>query len=217
MNTISATKLAGISLIVGPVITLAGYFIQQLVIFADAEWGSAASFAAAAASDSGLMIATSLLVSLGLMMLAYGFLFIVDGIRGNGNGDALARYAQLLVLVGTVGFVLGQGVFVTAATFPDPAAAAEAAFLASSGIINIAGIIFSLGFAAVFLAMGSRDEYNKLIANLAGLVAVVAFVLSVIGLANTDLNQQMTQLVGLTYIVHSIYAIYIGWGLFSKK
>jgi hypothetical protein len=42
-------------------------------------------------------------------------------------------------------------------------------------------------------------------------------VLSIIGLANTDSNEQMTQLVGLTYIAHTVYAMYIGWGLFSKK
>ena len=43
MGTISTAKLAGISLILGPVITVVCYFIQQLVIFADVEWGNAAS------------------------------------------------------------------------------------------------------------------------------------------------------------------------------
>ena len=217
MSTISAAKLAGISLIFGPAITVICYFIQQLGIYADAEWGVSASFAAAAANESSSMVATSVLVSLGLMMLAYGFLFITDGIKGNGNGDALARYARPLILIGTAGFILSSGIAVTAATYPDPATAAAAAFLVSSGINNIAGIFFSLGFIAVFLAMGSRDEYNKVIANLAALVAVLAFVLSIIGLSNTDSNEQMTQLVGLTYIVHTIYSMYIGWGLFSKK
>jgi len=220
MGTISRTKLAGLSLILGPTITVICYFIQQLVIFGDipnAEWNNASSFAVAAANESSLMVATSLLVSLGLMMLAYGILSIAGGIKGNGNGDALASYAQPLILVGTAGFILGLGVSATAAMNPDPAAAAEAAFLVGSGINNIAGIIFSLGFAAVFLAMGSRDEYNKVVANLAGLIAVIAFVLSVIGLANTDSSALMTQLVGVTYIVHTAYAIYLGWGLWSKK
>ena len=187
------------------------------MIYADAEWGNSASFAAAAAAESSLIIATSVLISFGLMMLAYGFLFITDGVTGNGNGDALSRYARPLILIGTAGFILSLGIGVTGATYPNPAAAAEAAFLVSSGISNMAGIFFSLGFAAVFFTMGTRDEYNKLIANLAGIVAVLAFVLSVIGLANTDLNEQMTQFVGLTYIIHSVCAIYFGWGLFSKK
>ena len=85
MGTISTAKLAGISLILGPVITVVCYFIQQLVIFADVEWGNAASWAAAAAAQGPAMVATSIIVPLSLMMLVYGILFIANEIRGNGN------------------------------------------------------------------------------------------------------------------------------------
>ncbi len=217
MGTISTAKLAGISLILGPVITVVGYFIQQLVIFADAEWGSAASFAALAAKETDLFVWTSLAITIGLLMLAYGILFIADGIRGNGNGDALSRYAQLLITVGTTGFILAIGISLTAATYPEPAAAAAAAFLTSSGIQSTAGIFFSLGFAAIFFAMASRDEYNTMLANIAGLVGVLAFAFSIIGAVNTSSNEQMTQLVGLTYFVHTAYAGFLGWRILSSK
>jgi hypothetical protein len=157
MGTISTAKLAGISLILGPVITVVCYFIQQLVIFADVEWGNAASWAAAAADQGPAMVATSIIVPLSLMMLVYGILFIANEIRGNGNGDALARYSVPLILIGMTGFVLSSGNFVAATIFPEPAAAAEAVFLAAAGMNGIGGIFFSLGFTAIFFAMTSRE------------------------------------------------------------
>ena len=217
MGTISAAKLAGISLILGPVITVVCYFIQQLVIFADVEWGNAASWAAAAADQGPAMVATSIIVPLSLMMLVYGILFIANEIRGNGNGDALARYSVPLILIGMTGFVLSSGNFVAATIFPEPAAAAEAVFLAAAGMNGIGGIFFSLGFTAIFFAMASREEYNSMLANIAALVAVLAFVLSIIGFASTELGELMTQLVGVTYIVHTIYAVYIGRDLLTRE
>jgi len=216
MGTISTAKLAGISLILGPVITVVCYFIQQLVIFADVEWGNAASWAAAAADHGPAMVATSIIVPLSLMMLVYGILFIANEIRGNGNGDALARYSVPLILIGMTGFVLSSGNFVAATIFPEPAAAAEAVFLAAAGMNGIGGIFFSLGFTAIFFAMASRDEYNSTLANIAALIALLAFVLSIIGFASTELGELMTQLVGVTYIVHTLYAVYIGRGLLTR-
>lgn len=216
MGNISTPKLAGASLILGPVITCVCYFMQQLVIFADVEWGSAASWAAAAADGGATMVATSIIVPLSLMMLAYGIFFIANEIRGNGNGDALASYSIPMILIGLVGFVLSAGIFVSVTNFPNPTAAAEAAMLAASGINSIAGIFFSLGFAAIFFAMASRDEYNSMLANIAGLIGLLAFVLSVIGLASPGSNQIMTSIVGVTYLVHTVYAIYIGRGLLTR-
>lgn len=216
MGNISTPKLAGASLILGPVITCVCYFIQQLVIFADVEWGSAASWAAAAADGGATMVATSIIIPLSLMMLAYGIFFIANEIRGNGNGDALASYSSPMILIGLIGFVLSAGIFISVTNFPNPADAAEAAMLAASGINSIAGIFFSLGFAAIFFAMASRDEYNSMLANIAGLIGLLAFVLSVIGLASPGSNQIMTSIVGVTYLIHTVYAIYIGRGLLAR-
>lgn len=216
MGTISTVKLAGISLILGPVITCICYFLQQLVLFNDVEWGSAAAWASAAADGGSTMVITSIIVPLSLMMLVYGIFFIANEIRGNGNGDALATYSIPLVFIGLISFVASAGIWLTGANFPDPAAAAEAAFLVGTGINTMGGVFFSLGFAAIFFAMASRDEYNSLIANLAGLIAILAFVLSIVGLASPDSSQLMTTLVGVTYIIHTLYAIYIGKGLITR-
>ena len=128
----------------------------------------------------------------------------------------MASYSVPLLIVGFIGFVFSSGISISAANFPEPAAAASAAFLTGAGINAISGIFFTLGFAAIFFAMAARDEYNSNLANIAGLLALVATVASVIGLVASDSNELMTQITGITYIVHTIYAIYIGRGLLTR-
>ena len=49
------------------------------------------------------------------------------------------------------------------------------------------------------------------------LVALLAFILSIIGIACTGLGELMNGIVGVTYIIHTIYAIYIGRILLTRK
>ena len=216
MGSISTLKVAAISLILGPVIATICYFVQQLFVFADVEYGSSASWASLAAENASLTVITSIIIPLALMMLVYALLYIANEIRGNGNGDALASYSVPLLTVGFIGFVFSSGISISAANFPEPAAAAAAAFLTAAGINAISGIFFSLGFVAIFFAMATRDEYNRNLANIAGLIALVSTVAGVVGLVASDSNELMTLITGITYIVHTIYAIYIGSGLLKR-
>ena len=217
MGTISKSKLAGISFILGPIITTVCYFIQQLVIFPDVEWNKATSWAVAGAKNDTLLSITGIIISITLLMLVYGILFIANEIKGNGNGDALASYSVPMILTGLIGFIFSSGMFIAGANFPEPAAAAEAVYLAATGINGISGIFFSLGFATIFFAMASREEYNSILANIAGLIAIIALLLSIIGSINVDSAQTTSQMVGLTYIIHTIYAIYIGYGIINRE
>ena len=216
MVTISPAKLAGNSLIWGPVITVICYFYQQTVIYADVEWGNAASWAVAAAGGGAAMVIMSMIIPLALMVLVYGFFFIANEIRAGGNGAALVGYAMPMLLIAITGWALAAGITITVTNFPDPAAAAAAAMLAANGINGIAGLFFSIGAAALFFAMASRAEYNSTLANAAGLIALLAAVLTIIGTVSTGLNQIMTQIVGMTYIIHTIYSIYIGRGILAR-
>ena len=217
MGSISTLKVAAISLILGPVIATICYFVQQLFVFADVEYGSSASWASLAAENASLTVITSIIIPLALMMLVYALLYIANEIRGNGNGDALASYSVPLLMVGFIGFVFSSGISISAANFPEPAAAASAAFLTAAGINAISGIFFSIGFAAIFFAMATRDEYNSNLAKIAGLLALVSTVAGVVGLVASDSNELMTMITGITYIVHTLYAIYIGRGLLKRE
>jgi hypothetical protein len=217
MSPLSHIKVAGISLILGPVVTLVCYFYQQLVIYADVEWSNAASWAALSADSGAATVVTAIIIPLALMALVYGILFIANEIRSSGNGGALAAYGVPMLLIGLTGWVLGAGMTMNVANFPEPSAAAEAVSLALSGVNNIAGLFFSIGFAAIFFAMATRDEYNSAIANAAGAIALVAAVLTIIGMVSIDQNEVMTRIVGVTYIIHTVYAIYLGRGLITRE
>jgi len=215
MGTMSKNKLAGWSLILGPTICLICYFIQQLGIIGGAEWGNAKSIGTALTNGGALTTVISIVIPLGLGLLLYGFLHILNGIRGNGNGDALASFGLPFLFIGSAGFMLASGTGVVQASYPEAAESLTYVFWAIGGI---AGMFFTVGFSAAFFAMGSRDEYNSTLANANGLIAAVAFVLSVIGLLFIkDLNQITTQIVGVTYVIHTIYAIILGRGLIGQN
>ncbi|MBH51588.1 MAG: hypothetical protein CL785_00325 [Chloroflexi bacterium] len=216
MGTISTTKLAGLSIIFGPIICLAAYFYQQLVIFADVEWAVAASWASLAAENSTAVAITAIIIPIGIFMLVHGLQFVANEIRANGNGAALAAYSVPLIMFGWIGISLSCGIYIAGANFPEPATQAAAAFLAATGILNIVGVLQSLGFLFIFLAMSSRDDYNSMFAKVAALVAIVAFVVNIIGLLNPDSAQTISQIVGVTYLIHTIYAIYIGRLLLNR-
>ena len=205
MGTISTRQVAGLSLVVGPLVAVVCYFIQQFGVSPDI-WTDPASVAAALAGGGALTVVTSIVIPIAIGGLVFGIFFIADGIVGNGNGDALARYSKLLILIGFAGFVYGSGTQVLVANYPE----ATSAVYTGWAISGVSGVFFSLGFLAIFLAMASRAEYNAALANAAAGVAVVAVVCSIIGTASKDLNQVMTLGVGITYLIHTIYAIYLG-------
>ena len=78
--------------------------------------------------------------------------------------------------------------------------------------------MFGLGFTAAFLAIASRDEYNSTLAYIAAAIALLATILSIVQLVTNDGTTASTMglIVGITYIIHTIYAIYLGRGLLSR-
>ena len=150
MGTISTTKLAGFSIALGPVIAVIFYFLQPGIALIDqADPADATAVINALTANSGLTTLTGILISVGLVILVYGIFFIAGEIRGNGNGDALVRYAVPMILIGLVGFIFGNGIIVSIGS--DVGTSAAPLFHVGSGIAGIAGIFFSLGFLAFFL------------------------------------------------------------------
>ena len=214
MGTISKTRLAGFSIILGPVITVICYFIQQFAAPVDIEsYGDVAAAAAANQAGGSIITITSIIIPLALTMLVYGIFFILSEIRG--NGEALVGYAKIPMLIGLAGWTYTSGIAITITNW---AGADAGAFITIWGAGQVAGIMFSLGFTAAFLAIASRDEYNSTLAYIAAAIALLATILSIVQLVTNDGNTAATMgsIVGITYIIHTIYAIYIGRGLLSR-
>ena len=103
MGTISKTRLAGLSLILGPVITTICYFIQQIAAPVDGDsYGDVAAALAANQAGGSIITITSVIIPLALTMLLYGMFFILSEIRG--NGEALVGYAKIPMVIGLAGW-----------------------------------------------------------------------------------------------------------------
>ena len=214
MGTISSAKLAGTSLILGPLLTTICYFIQQIAAPIDVDsYGDVAAALAANQAGGSIITITSIIIPLALTMLVYGIFSILSEIRG--NGEALVGYAKIPMLIGLAGWTYIAAIGITITNW---AGGDAGAFITIWGVGQAAQIMFSLGFTAAFLAIASRDEYNSTLAYIAAAIALLATILSIVQLVTNDGNtaSTMSLIVGITYIIHTIYAIYIGRGLLSR-
>lgn len=213
MGRISAAKLAGISLILGPAITVICYFVQTIASPSTGEsWGNVVVGAAALEDLGATGTITGIIIPLSLTMLLYGVFFILNEIRG--NGEALVGYAKIPMVIGLAGWTYTSGLSIMVANYPG----GEDTMMAIWGIGQFSGIMFSLGFTAAFLAIASRDGFNSTLAYVAAAIALIAMILSIVQLLTSDgsVAVNMQSIVGITYIIHTIYLIYLGRGLLSR-
>jgi hypothetical protein len=218
MGTISANKLGGLALMFAPVTVLILYFLQPGGTFVDAaDPASASATIAAVVGNASLAQVLGVLIPLGLLVLLYGVFVLQDSIRSNGNGAALSRLGLLFILVGVTGWVIGSGIGLAIAGSGLAAAQAVPAFAAlysvSVGIGTIAGIVVGIGFLALALAVSTREDSNKIAALVAAVAAAVAVVVTIVGATDSSQLETMSQITGITYLVHMVWFFMLGRNL----
>ena len=221
MGTISVNKLGGLALMLAPAITLIFYFLQPGGSFVDAaDPANAAETISALVSNALLGKIVSVIIPIGLLFMVYGIFILQANIRSAGNGDALSRMAALFILVGVIGWVISSGATLAIIGSGLPAEQAVPVFgslySAILGIGTVSGIMAGIGFLTLALAISTRDDYNKMMALLAAVAALVAIAVTIIGGMNTSQLQTMNMISGLTYMVHMVWFFMLGRSL-SKR
>ena len=229
MGTISATKLGGWSLILGPVITLVFYFLQPGVAIIDvANPAKAAEALPAIINNATLSKITSVAIPIGLLVFVYGIISFQKHISTNGNGDALSRYGALFILVGVLGWITGLGanLAIAGATVPATPIPAEAIpgiigaygvlYAMTLGIGTVSGVVAAAGFLALTLAVYTRDDFNKNFALVAAIAAVVQIVTVIIGGVDSDQLQLMSNIGGVIFLIHAAWLITVGLKLIKQ-
>ena len=117
------------------------------------------------------------------------------------------------MLIALAGYTYANGFPIVVVNNPDMGIDA---IYAQWSIFSMSGIFFTLSFLITFSAMGSRDEYKGTFNTVAIWVAVLAVACSIIGFVNNGLGGTMSQIVGITYLVHTAYAIRLGWNMACK-
>ena len=222
MGTISVNKLGGLSLIVGPIVALLGYFLQPGGIVIDAaDPANAQEALLAITSNAGFSQVTGFVIPIGLIIFLYGFSVVQGNVKGNGNGDALARYGTLLLSVGIIGWVVSSGIANAIAgsdlQVASEAAAAGALYAATLGINTTSAILASLGFVGIALALSTRDDHNKIFALVIAVVSIVSLIAAVVGGVDNSQLQTMQTISGICYIVTTVWAITLGLALVGKE
>ena len=208
MGYISVNKLGGLSLIVGPVVALVFYFIQQLgVIGSDVDPADGTAVVMALTGNSSLATITAIGISIGLIILLHGIVRLAME-----SSDALSSLGMKFVIVGTVGWVVASAL--TAAIAGD--ITNGGLYGGSSAINQFSAIVWSLGFLLVVLGISGRDYINKNVAYVVALVALVSLVVSVIGGFESSTLQTMNQIGGICYIIFTLWSIWLGKDMLAR-
>ena len=208
MGDISVNKLGGLSLIVGPVVCLVFYFIQQLgVIGSDVDPADGNAVVAALAGNSSLATLTSIGISIALIIMLHGIVRLAFE-----SSDALSSLGMKFVIVGTVGWVIASGF--TAAIAGD--INNGGLYGGALGINQFSGIVWSLGFLLVVMGVSGRDYINKNVAYVVALVALVGLVTGIIGGFDTSTLQTMNLIGGICYIIFTLWSIWLGKDMMAR-
>ena len=220
MGTISVNKLAGYSMVVGPVLALICYFITPGGMLIDAQSPAKPDLVVAALQGNATLSAiTGILLPVGLIVFFSGLSLFVANMSG-GSGHAIARLGLPMVLISIIGWVIGSGISIGISGAGDGSAAAAAPFVTTqigiTAISTLGTILFGIGAMLIACAASTRDENNTYMAYVASLAGIVAAVTGVIGGLSSGQLELMTMIGGICFLVFTIWSIIIGLAMSSS-
>ncbi|MCY4616747.1 MAG: hypothetical protein OXC71_10215 [Chloroflexi bacterium] len=212
-------RLAGLSLILGPVIAFVFFLIEPGGLLIDsADVSDAVGTITAKSSNATLTNITNIAIILGLTLILSGLYALMRNVTLEGNGKALVQMGFFMSLVGLAGWILSGGIdFILAdAETSDEIRGSVPVYYAGSALVYAGGI--ALGFGGFIFALGlsTRDDFNRTISLLAALVslAIMVFFMMAI-LINDDRDTFITVARGF-YVLLVIWYGYLGVGLMNR-
>ncbi len=219
MGTISVNRLAGLSLIFGPIIAFVFFLIEPGGLLIDsAEVSDAVGAITAKGSNAALTNVTNIAIILGLTLILSGLYALMRNVTLQGNGKALVQMGFFMIFVGLTGWILTGGIdFVLAdAQTPDQVMGTVPVYYVGSALLYAGGI--ALGFGGFIFALGlsTRDDFNRIISLLAALVSLAVMVFFMIAILNNDGRDTFIGLARSFYVLLVIWYAYLGFGLMNR-
>ena len=219
MGTISVNRLAGLSLIVGPIVAFVFFLIEPGGMLIDSAAPSdAVGSITAKSANAALTNVTNVAIILGLSLILSGLYAMMRNVTLQGNGKAFVQMGFFVIFVGLTGWILSGGMdFILAdAQTSDqiresiPVYYAGSAFLYAGGItVGFGGFIFALG-------LSTRDDFNRIISLLAALVGLAVMVFFMVAILNNDGRDTFLTLARGCYVLLVIWYGYLGFGLMNR-
>ena len=219
MGTISVNRLAGLSLIFGPIIAFVFFLIEPGGLLIDsADVSDAAGSITAKGANAALTKVTNIGIILGLTIILSGLYALMRNVTLQGNGKALVQMGFFMILVGLTGWILAVGMdFILAdAQTSDQIRGSVPVYHVGSALLYAGGI--SLGFGGFIFALGlsTRDDFNRIISLLAALVSLAVMVFFMIAVLNSDGRDTFISLARGFYVLLVIWYGYLGFVLMNR-
>ena len=219
MGTISVNRLAGLSLIFGPIVAFVFFLAEPGGLLIDsAEVSDAVGSITAKSTNAALTNVTNIGIILGLALILSGFYALMRNVTLQGNGKALVQMGFFMIFVGLTGWILSGGMdFILAdAQSSDQIAGSVPVYYVGSALLYAGGI--ALGFGGFIFALGlsTRDDFNRIVSLLAALVSLAVMVFFVIAILNNDGRDTFITLARSFYVLLVIWYGYLGFGLMKR-
>ncbi len=219
MGTISVNRVAGLSLIFGPIIAFIFFLIEPGGLIIDsAEVSDAAGSIAAKGANAVLTKVTNIGIILGLAIILSGLYALMRNVTLEGNGKALVQMGFFMIFVGLTGWILGGGMdFILAdAQTNDQIRESVPVYYVGSALLYAGGI--TLGFGGFIFALGlsTRDDFNRIISLLAALVSLAVMVFFMIAVIDNGGRDTFITLARGFYVLLVIWYGYLGFVLMNR-
>ena len=217
MGTISVNRLAGLSLIFGPLIAFVFFLVEPGGLLIDSvEVSDAVGSITAKGSNSVLTNVTNIAIILSLALILSGLYALMRNVTLQGNGKALVQMGFFMIFVGLTGWILAMDFILADAQTSDQISGSVPVYYVGSALLYAGGI--ALGFGGFIFALGlsTRDDFNRIISLLAALVSLAVMVFFMIAILNNDARDTFITLARGFYVLLVIWYGYLGVGLMKR-
>ena len=219
MGTMSVNRLAGLSLIFGPLIAFVFFLIEPGGLFIDSvKVSDATGTITAKGSNEALTNITNIAIILGLALILSGLYALMRNVTLQGNGKALVQMGFFMTFVGVAGWILSGGIdFILAdAQSPEQIAGSVSVFYVGSALFYAGGI--TLGFGGFIFALGlsTRDDFSQIISLLAALASLIIMVCFVVAILDNGSRDTFITIARGFYVLLVIWYGYLGIGMMNR-
>ena len=218
-GTITVNRLAGLSLIIGPIIAFVFFLLEPGGLLIDSAAASdAVGSITAKSANAALTNVTNIAIILGLTLILSGLYALMRNVTLQGNGKALVQMGFFMIFVGLTGWILSGGMdFILAdAQTSDQIMGSVPVYYAGSALVYAGGIAFGFGGFIFALGLSTRDDFNRIISLLAALVSLAVMVFFMVAILSNDGRDTFLTLARGCYVLLVIWYGYLGLGLMNR-
>ena len=219
MGTISVNRLAGLSLIFGPIIAFVFFLIEPGGLLIDnAKVSDAVGSITSKGANAALTNVTNIAIILGLALILSGLYALMRNVTLQGNGKALVQMGFFVIFVGTTGWILAGGIdFILAdAQTTEQISGSVPVYHAGLALFYAGGIMFGFGGCIFALGLSTRDDFNQIVSLLAALISLAVMVFFMIAILSNDGLDTFITLARSCYVLLVIWYGYLGIGLMKR-